>query len=38
MIKNYDGYIKIMVKRNPKLAQPELPFLEDKQEKILPPT
>ena len=26
MLKEYDGYIKIKVLRNPKLAQPELPF------------
>ena len=30
MLKEYGGYIKIMVIRNPKLAQPELPFFEDK--------
>ena len=33
MIKEYGGYIKITVKRNPKLAQAELPFLEDKSQK-----
>jgi len=33
MIKNYGGYIKIMVIRNPKLAQPELPFTDNKAPK-----